>query len=565
MTTGYFDSFDEKKIFYRSWNYNKLQKTLIVIHRGHEHSERLDNFALSEECADYNVFSYDLRGHGYTEAKTSPKVMDYVRDLEFFVRYLQKEYNISKEDIFLVANSIGGVIAITWINYYTPNIAGVALLAPAFQIKLYMPLAKEFITLMCKIHKNTKIPSYVKSKVLTHDPDEQRKYNEDKLITKNINGKFLLDVLEYGERAIKSGFLINLPVIIFSAGKDYVVNNKGQKLFYLNLLSPIKEFVFLENSYHGIMFEENKKEIYTKLKEFISKSFLVGEERINIQENKESQREYESILLRIISLKKKVIFGIQKVLLNKLGWLGGGFSIGLHHGFDSGPSLDYIYKNKASGKFFIGKILDRFYLNQTGWKGIRERKINLLSFLRGRINSSPDKNVKILDIAGGVGNYLFDIKNEFPNLEIVINEFNQENIRIGEEFIKKNKLQNIKFTNYDCFNVDSYEKMNFHPDIVIISGIFELFNDNTFLDNAIKGISNILSKDGAIIYTGQPYHPQLHQIAFVLNSHRKSQWIMRLRCQQELDNIFIYNGYVKKDFLVDNNGIFTVSVVEREK
>lgn len=563
MEMNYFKSFDNAEIFYRSWNFDKSKKTLVVIHRGHEHSERLNDFASDERFKKYNVFSYDLRGHGCTKEKSSPIFMDYVRDLDTFVKFIEKEYEISEKDIFVVANSIGGVILTGWVHDYAPEIAGMALLAPAFEIKLYVPFAKESIILLTKLNKNAKVPSYVKSKVLTHDVKEQEKYDSDRLITKDINARLLVDLLDAGKRLADDSAAIDIPVIIFSAGKDYVVKNDSQKNFYLNLESELKKFVELKEFYHGIMFEEEREEVYEKIDNFIIKSFDVKKKNIDILPEKFSQKEYETILLKMVPSCEKISFGIQKFMLNRLGWLSRGMSVGLQHGFDSGPSLDYVYKNEAAGKLGIGKLMDRCYLNEIGWRGIRERKKNLLSLVRERISSS-EKNIKILDIAGGVGNYLFDIKKEFPDTEILINEFKEENIEAGEEIIEENGWENIKFSNLDCFKFETYKSLNFTPDIVIISGIFELFNNNEMLNEAVKGAVEILKEDGCIIYTGQPWHPQLHKIAFVLNNHREKDWVMRRRGQKELDNIFKYNGLEKREMLIDNFGIFTVSLAEKK-
>lgn len=132
-------------------------------------------------------------------------------------------------------------------------------------------------------------------------------------------------------------------------------------------------------------------------------------------------------------------------------------SLGLKYGFDSGISLDYIYKNQADGKLLLGKFIDRFYLNQIGWAGVRERKKNLLTLIEEKINNLGEENVKILDVAGGTGNYLFDIKEKYPNVQILINEFKKSNIEVGEEVIKKNNWENISFVNYDCFNKETYK------------------------------------------------------------------------------------------------------------
>ena len=273
MENFYFNTFDGNKIFYRVWNFEKNKKTLIIIHRGHEHSERLNELAQDEKFLKYNIFAYDLRGHGYTETKTSPNAMDYVRDLASFVKHIKDKYQIKEEDIFIVANSIGGVILSAYVHDFAPNIAGMALLAPAFEIKLYIPFARQLVILLTKIKKDAKVMSYVKAKVLTHDIEEQNKYNSDKLINKEINAKLLIDLADMGKRLVEDSMAIELPTIIFSAEKDYVVKNSAQKKFFLNLSSKRREFIELENFYHGIIFEKERQKVYKMLDDFIQDVF----------------------------------------------------------------------------------------------------------------------------------------------------------------------------------------------------------------------------------------------------------------------------------------------------
>ena len=564
MENLYFNTFDGNKIFYRKWNFEKDKKTLIIIHRGHEHSERLNELTQDKKFLKYNIFAYDLRGHGYTETKTSPNAMDYVRDLDSFVKHLKNEYQIKEEDIFIVANSIGGVILSAYVHDFAPNIAGMALLAPAFEIKLYIPFAKQLVTLLTRIKKDAKVMSYVKAKVLTHDIEEQNKYNSDKLINKEINAKLLIDLADMGKKLVKDSMAIELPTIIFSAEKDYVVKNSAQKKFFLNLSSKKREFIELENFYHGIIFEKERQKVYKMLDDFIQDVFKNQNISLDVSPREFSRKEYERIALKEYPLNEKIFYSIQKFSMRTFGFLSKGMSLGLKYGFDSGISLDYIYKNQADGNLLLGKFIDRFYLNQIGWTGIRERKKNLLTLIEEKINSLGEENVKILDVAGGTGNYLFDIKEKYPNVQILINEFKKSNIEVGEEVIKKNNWENISFVNYDCFDRETYKKINYTPNIVIISGVFELFEDNNMLENTISGVAEFLDKNGAVIYTGQPWHPQLKQIALVLNSHKGhgKSWLMRRRSEKELDSLFENYNLKKEKMLIDNDGIFTVSLAE---
>lgn len=300
------------------------------------------------------------------------------------------------------------------------------------------------------------------------------------------------------------------------------------------------------------------------LDDFIQDVFKNQNTKLDVSPREFSRKEYERIALGEYPLSEKIFYSIQKFSMKTFGFLSKGMSLGLKYGFDSGISLDYIYKNQADGKLLLGKFIDRFYLNQIGWAGVRERKKNLLTLIEEKINNLGEENVKILDVAGGTGNYLFDIKEKYPKIHILINEFKKSNIEVGEEVIKKNNWENISFVNYDCFDKETYKKINYTPNIVIISGVFELFEDNNMLENTISGVAEILEKNGAVIYTGQPWHPQLKQIALVLNSHKGNDksWLMRRRSEKELDGLFEKYNLNKEKMLIDNNGIFTVSLAE---
>ena len=563
MIQNTFKAFNDAEIKYMSWNYQPSQKTMIVMHRGHEHAARMQEFAQHPNFNKFSVFSFDMRGHGSGDVKVSGVFMDYVRDLDCFVKYLHTAYNIPSHDIFIVANSISGVIVSAWVHDYAPSIAGMVLLAPAFEIKLYVPFAKEFIALGTKLNKNLEVKSYVKSKVLTHDVEQQKLYDADPIITKSINGKMLVDFLNSGKRIVEDAAAIDTPTLLLSAGTDYVVKNKTQKTFFIRLSSKFKEFQTLKDYYHGILFEKEREKVYDKILSFANQCFLLATSSTDLYPEKFTLDEYYDISLKMLPILERWNFAFQKFMLNGIGNLSDGMAIGLKYGFDSGISLDYVYKNKVGGKSFIGKQIDNGYLNAIGWRGIRIRKQHLLDLLYKQIDVliSQDKAIHILDIAGGTGNYLFDIKDKYPTIQsIVINDIKQSNIDVGEKRIKDSNYTNIRFTNYSCFDQESFPKMQVKPNIIIISGIFELFSDNHLLDNAIKGVKSIADKDAVIIYTGQPWHPQLKQIACVLKSHQDKDWVMRRRSQNELDKVFKYNGIYKTDMLMDDFGIFSVNV-----
>jgi hypothetical protein len=65
-----------------------------------------------------------------------------------------------------------------------------------------------------------------------------------------------------------------------------------------------------------------------------------------------------------------------------------------------------------------------------------------------------------------------------------------------------------------------------------------------------------------LIYTGQPWHPQLEMIARVLENWEGRPWVMRRRSQAELDELVRLVGFEKSRMEIDRWGIFTVSLAQ---
>src|SRR3989339_439250 len=256
---GNFISFDKTELFYRTWkpkNSNESDipgRVLILLHRGHEHSGRLQDLVEGIASDDMWCFAYDGRGHGKNPGPRgyAPDFGFMIKDLNSFVQFLIEKHNIKMENITIVANSVGAVITSTWVHDYAPKIRAMILAAPAFYIKLYVPFALFFLRILNAFKHPAFISSYVKSKFLTHDPAEQKKYDSDPLITPQIAVNILLGLYDHANRTVIDAAAIHVPTLILSAGSDWVVGVKQQKQFFDQLSSTTKEFVEYPTFYHG--------------------------------------------------------------------------------------------------------------------------------------------------------------------------------------------------------------------------------------------------------------------------------------------------------------------------
>src|SRR5207249_2195976 len=107
---------------------------------------------------------------------------------------------------------------------------------------------------------------------------------------------------------------------------------------------------------------------------------------------------------------RRVAYARQRLFMKKFGRLSAGIALGWRYGFDSGQSLDHVYRNRPVGVTSLGRLIDRVYLNTIGWRGIRQRRANLQKALEETAQrlAKSGETVCVVDIAAGPGRYLLE-------------------------------------------------------------------------------------------------------------------------------------------------------------
>lgn len=577
-----FDSHDHTRLFYRVWAPTEAsadgdKRALVFLHRGHEHSGRIQPLVEQLGRTQDWAFAWDARGHGHSpgERGDAPDFETLVHDFECFVRHLEHTYSIAQNNMLIVANSVGAVIVATWLQDYAPRVRGVVMAAAAFDINLYVPLAKPALRLATCFKPDLFVTSYIRSSMLTHSAEQAQAYDADPLIAKKISARVLLSLADTARRVVGEAPAIDTPILMLVADKDYVVKQAPQRDYYDRLSSRLKRYLLIRDCHHAIFYENEPQaqQAITAAKAFADECFAQERESVSHYHEADarsfSAKRYQAMQQGLDgNLLSNAFFALQKLMLGTLGKLSNGMKIGLQHGFDSGASLDYVYRNQPGGRFLLGKSIDGAYLDAIGWRGIRQRKIHLQHALSELIRQHPaDKTLRILDVATGGGRYVLETVKRFQNraIEITLRDFEQHNLDQARCLAQSLQLDGqIDYQLRNAFNRESYPSTENAFDIVIVSGLYELFSNNAHVVMSLKGIQNQLKPSGHLIYTNQPWHPQLEMIAKTLNNHQGQAWQMRPRPQAEMDALVASAGYRKVGSQIGIAGIFTVSVARRD-
>ena len=572
-----FASHDGVELFYRVWpaRSGAAKGAIVLLHRGHEHGGRVAHIAEELGLDDYAFYTWDARGHGRSpgERGHSPSFAHSVRDLDCFVRHIRETDGFAMEDIAVVAQSVGAVLAATWVHDYAPDIRALVLASPAFDVKLYVPFAKEGIALWQKLKGTFFVNSYVKARFLTHDPARIASFEADPLITRPIASNILLELYEAADRVVADARAITVPTQLLVSGSDFVVRHAPQHRFFENLGGTIKERHVLPGFYHDTLGEKDRAKALEKVRAFLLARFaeppvVADMRRAHLSGYTRDEADRLATPLSLFS-PCGLYWALTRASIRIGGLFSKGIATGLGTGFDSGSTLDYVYEDEPRGLGPGGRLVDRQFLDAIGWRGIRQRKIHLEELIGKALArlKAEGRPLRLLDIAAGHGRYVLDAvaASEAKPESIRLQDYSPINVDKGTALITERDLQAVaSFHRADAFDTEALAATEPRPTLSIVSGLYELFPDNAQIEASLAGLARAMEPGALLLYTGQPWHPQLEMIARALTSHRGgAAWIMRRRTQQEMDQLVAAAGFRKIEQRIDKWGIFTVSMAER--
>ena len=565
-----FSTDDGLSLHYKTWNVQGATRALVLLHRGHEHADRWETVIPALTMPDTAIYAWEARGHGQSPGRRGHAAgfMEYVRDLDTFFRHLQKAHGLQPERTVVVAHSVGGVVAAAWVHDFAPRIAGLVLATPALEVNLIVPAALTGIRAMQMLKADATIKSYVRGSWLTRDLSAAAAYDADKPISKDISAKILVDLFDTAKRVISDAEVMDRPLLLFSAGADKVVKKHAIDALYTNYGGDQKTHLTLKGARHAIFHDLCRDEVCGAIKRFAERcitNFTPPRLEADLThpatnaEFAELKKPLPSPSLRGLS------YIIQRAALGTTGRLSQGIRIGHATGFDSGESLDYVYENKPRGNLLVGKVIDYFYLNAIGWRGIRQRRACMNQALRFTLKQVRDFSMplQLMDIAGGAGRYLLDVLDE-PDLKILCRDWSESALATGRATAQQMGLSDrITHVRGDAFDEASLAAVEPKPSVAVVSGLYELFPDNERLQRSLRGLFSAVNAGGWLIYTGQPWHPQVEMIARTLTNRDGQFWVMRRRPQGEMDALVEAAGFKKEKQWIDDFGIFTVSIARK--
>jgi|SRR5690349_502422 len=222
---------------------------------------------------------------------------------------------------------------------------------------------------------------------------------------------------------------------------------------------------------------------------------------------------------------------------------------------------DHIYRNEPSGRFGVGRVLDRVLLRLKGARSMRSRFLHSrLEVLRAIESVSPDRRVTIVSIPCGIARDLFDVAEtlrradleRYQTARFVGIDLDPEPIALSRELTRGHGC--FEFTCGDALQPGTIPA---GVDVIVSLGFGEFLADGTLFDFYRRCLSAL--KPGGRFITS------------AMNRDRLSDYLARelaelhthYRSAQQLRALLTSAGFVRVRATRDSVGLQTLAVAEK--
>ncbi|MEK6224529.1 MAG: class I SAM-dependent methyltransferase family protein [Thermodesulfobacteriales bacterium] len=254
------------------------------------------------------------------------------------------------------------------------------------------------------------------------------------------------------------------------------------------------------------------------------------------------------------------------LLLRSIGTLSRGIKTGYTHGFDSGMIMNYVYEDTPQGTFYIGKALDRAFLNQItcrAFRSIKKIQKNMIKDYLAQRNGAP---TFIADLASGKADYLYDALLETNSqAKILLRDIDEEALKESAAIAQKLNLPNeLRFELGSALDTESLKKIDLKPDLVIEVGLYGIIHDDEQIRRHFLDLKEILNPE-AILFNVQTYNPQIELIARSLVNRDGERCVWHLRPVELVIKWAEEAGFVEPQIVMDDCGVYTVVMMKNQE
>jgi len=253
--------------------------------------------------------------------------------------------------------------------------------------------------------------------------------------------------------------------------------------------------------------------------------------------------------------------------IRTIGRSSTGIRMSFEHGFTSGKLLEYVYRNRPSGRGLIGPAIDRWFLGHRGWEAVRVRRRHLEQLMAASIDAlrKEGRAVSLLDIASGPAAYVLAVLERCGGSDVTARcqDLDERWLQEGRDEAARRGLSRIVFERGNAFDREALLSLRPRPNLAVASGFYDWITEDETVRNSLAMLCDALEPGGRLVLTNQVAHPDLELVSAVFVDFNGQPLRMKMRPAAEVRRWGERAGFVVERTLTDPWGYYAVMTLRK--
>lgn len=263
-STGMFRSADGLELYYQRWSPERETRASIAIQHGlGGHSGQSSYTHLVDHLVPlgYALYSHDLRGHGRSGGRRGSinDWEEYRSDLRLLLHMIKG--SSSDQPVFLLGQSLGGLIVLEYSLNYPQDMRGVIASAPVLSVPKKSRVLTTVAKLLSPILPHVVIGRSRHVSGDSRDPEELQRLLDDPLAVPGLSLRLAVEMLSTLQWTQAHAANLQVPLLLIHGDADPVTPARGSLVFFNNVKIEDKALKLYEGGYHQAFIDSHREQV----------------------------------------------------------------------------------------------------------------------------------------------------------------------------------------------------------------------------------------------------------------------------------------------------------------
>src|SRR5262249_3202783 len=244
---------------------------VVLVHGFGEHSGRYQELTEFLFRSGFDITLFDQRGHGKSDGLAGhvDRFTDYALDLSHLIECTKSR---SARRLFLVAHSMGGLVALRYLAGEAPAIAGAVISAPLLGFAVRIPRLKLAIgRASAFLAPRMRMANEIDPGILSRDPEVGRAYARDPLVHRLVSARWFSETARAMDEIAGAAPVIKAPVLLMHGTDDKLASVDATRRVFERIGSDDKQLIVYPGFYHELFNEPEKAGVFATAGDWLSR------------------------------------------------------------------------------------------------------------------------------------------------------------------------------------------------------------------------------------------------------------------------------------------------------